>query len=367
MEDAQIAILAEVCRASHQLKVAAATLMGIAGAGALNDLEVTAALTNGIMKLSEPDDQATVNLIQKLLIADRRDSKKFPGRNEPLSVTVRQELKMEFNSLDSVIRQIESASKRGYSDPEIKEALLNSIPRDLPIKHYLEVAQLDLQETCRVIQQYFKEPSASELFATLSKMTQMADEAATTFMMRLLEKRERLKLAAKQSKEASYPDSLIDSTYRQALVTGLADVELRIAVRALLKTNATDHEIMEEMNLLSSSSLKRERVHCDALRAEQQLVAADQTEPREWKKSEGTAKIVDQLNAKIQALEAQMMTNPSQVVGGASNNKYRCDSCRHYRKKRSSHCWRCGSESHLQHDCKSGVRKGQQGNGDGSR
>ena len=357
MEDTQIAVLAEVCRATHQMKIAVATLMAITDAATLSDHELTTALTEGTMKLT---DQATLTRVQKLLMADKRDKHTTPRQDKPMSVTVRQELKFTFSNYTSINRQIESASQRGYSELEIREALVSAMPVDLPLRHYLEVAQLDLPETCSLVQ----EPSATELFATLTNASQLVDENAITFMMRLLDKRERIKLATKRSKEASYPDSLIDATYRQALVTGLTDVELRITVRKLIEQNSTDEDIISEINKLTASSSKRMTKHCDALKAHQQNSASGHTEQKNRKGSEERAELLDQLTRKIQVLEAQIKAN--QKAGKASQDKYKCDNCKHYKMQRCTHCWRCGSDSHLQRHCPR-SRQEHQGNENRSR
>lgn len=363
MEDTQIAALADACRAPQHMKIAVATLIGIADAATLKDQELTAALTDGIMKLTE---EKSLTRIQKLLAAGK-DKETPPRQEKPTSVTVRQELKIAFSNYTSINRQIESASQRGYSEAEIQEALVSAMPLDLPMRNYLEVAKLDLRETCRLIQQHFKEPSATELFATLTNASQAVDENATTFMMRLLDKRERIKLAAKQSKEASYPDALIDATYRQSLMTGLADVELRITVRDLIERKSTDNEILAEINKMMASSQERASKHCDALKAQQQQnMASEQSEHKKRKRSEDTTALLEHLNAKVQALEAQLKAKSSVEAGGFSQDKYKCDNCKRYKRQRCTHCWRCGSDTHLQRNCPQSRQK-QQGNGNGSR
>eukprot|EP00745_Piridium_sociabile_P019216 TRINITY_DN29067_c0_g1_i1.p2 TRINITY_DN29067_c0_g1~~TRINITY_DN29067_c0_g1_i1.p2 ORF type:complete len:182 (+),score=32.90 TRINITY_DN29067_c0_g1_i1:71-547(+) len=154
------------------------------------------------------------------------------------------------------------------------------------------------------------------------------------------------------SKEASYPDSLVDATYHRTLVTGLSDVEMRITVRKLIENSATDDEIMAEINKLTSSTRNREVKHCDEVKLQQE---AD-TSGKERKRCEAAEDALEQLNARIQTLEAELQ-------GRSSRDKYKCKTCRRDKKQRCGHCWRCGSDSHLQRDCR---RSGPQNQGNGN-
>jgi len=336
-------VLADACQASHQLKIAVATLLGVTGAAAMNEHELTASLTDSIVKLPEDQQttQTTIARVQKLLSANKT-AQEPPRQQEskPTSVTVRHELKMNFTSYTSIRRQMEGAVKKGYSEQEIQDALLNSVPADLPLKQYLEVARLDLQGTCRLIQQHFKEPSATELFTELTNASQNSDETAVNFVMRMMDKRERIKLAASGSKEPTYPDNLVDTTYHQVLVAGLVDVEMRITVRRLVEQKATDDEIIAQLNKLSSQ-LKAPKL-CEELKANNESEMQGKKRPREAEET------FEQMNAKIQALEAELKSKTTRE----QFEKYKCGNCKKYNRQRCNHCWRCGSDSHLQRDCR---------------
>ena len=175
-----------------------------------------------------------------------------------------------------------------------------------------------------MVQQHFKEPAASELFVALTKAAQNEEESAANFMTRLMHIRERLKLAAKLSKEDSYPISLVESTYRQTLETGLSDMEMRVTTKHLLEKKASDEQILAELNKLTAASHSRIR------EPREQVVTPEEIKP--IKRQNETEGVLEQLLARIQVLEAGRK-------GGEVQRKYKCEYCRKRNKQRCSHCW----------------------------
>ena len=344
-------VLAKVCHISGEMKIAVAALLGVPGAASLTEKEQIAAITNAVMKLTHGEHDVLTR-VRKLLSV--KEVEKLSPRHKPTQVvTVKQELRLNFTSYASFRRQVEGALQKGYSDQEVQDALLNALPTDMPLKQYLEVADLDLSGMCRLVQQYFNEPSPTELFITLTNATQKQEESAANFMMRLMHDRERMKLAAKLSKEDSYPTSLVESTYRRALETGLSDMEMRVTTRDLLDKKASDEEILAELNKLTAASHGRnhEPLKKAAIPEERDKTTNRQNE---------TEEVLEQLVARIQVLEAER-------EGREVQGKYKCERCRRQNIQRCSHCWRCGSSAHFERDCKKSDGRRKQGNGNRPR
>jgi len=342
-----VTVLAEVCQASTAVKTAIATLLGVAEATTLGDRELIAAITGGLQKVTSSD--AVFKTIGKLLSS-------APRQTQPTTMTLRNELKMKFCSFTSMTRQIETAEQRGYSEQEIRQALTNALSPGRPIRQYLEVANPSLEETRKMLQHHFQEPSATELFTSLTKAVQQPSESATDFLVRLMEIRERTRAAAKISKEHQYPDSLIQTMFHHALVTGLADTEMRITMQEVVEKKATDEEMFAEIKKLTSRAQERNSKRCLKLEAS--------TEQSEQKQASSLAEDVgEQLRARIQALEAQLKERDR-----PTRARFQCINCKRRGERRCTHCWACGSSSHFERDCSRSGRGGKnQGNENRSR
>nr|KAG5701585.1 hypothetical protein BaRGS_024835 [Batillaria attramentaria] len=148
------------------------------------------------------------------------------------SVSLRRELKLDgvitggkdSLSFISFTRQLEAAHRRGYPEHEIMDAVITAVSPELPLRRVLEASKLDLEGMKRLIFQFFREPSPAELFTQLTQGTQQSGESAAEFVMRMMDLRQRMKHS---SHSAQYPASLVDQTFRQNVLTGLKDMEMR--------------------------------------------------------------------------------------------------------------------------------------------
>jgi hypothetical protein len=347
MEDHVVTLVAEVCQASQSVKTAIATLLNIEGSATLQDRELVAAITQSLQKLASTD--AVFKTVEKLL-------QSTPRQTQPTTMTVRSDLKLSFKSFTTMSRQIEGAQQKGYTEREIKDAVANALSLGRPIKHYLETANLTLEETTKMLQHHFKEPSATELFTSLTKAVQKSDESATDFLMRVMDIRERTRIAAKNSEEHKYPDSLINTMFQHALSTGLIDVEMRLGLQELMEKNASDEKLFEAVSKLASRTQERQSKRCLKLEA-----SADERPER--KADTGlSGDVVDELKARINVLESQLKQRER-----PARNRFQCDDCKRRQERRCSHCWSCGSATHFSRDCKSKPDSKQSGNGNRSR
>ena len=71
----------------------------------------------------------------------------------------------------SLNRQIEAALEKGYSIPEIVDAVIRSISPSLLLRSYLEaISELSLPTLRRIIRAHYQEKKSSE-FYTLNQLT----------------------------------------------------------------------------------------------------------------------------------------------------------------------------------------------------
>ena len=103
-------------------------------------------------------------------------------------------------SFCGLIRQINSAVSRGYSETEIIEAVIRAISPGNLLREYLESMQLSdlsLAKLSKLLRSHYKGKSASELFQDLMNAVQQPKEDSQSFLMRLLNIRQKFCLLLK--------------------------------------------------------------------------------------------------------------------------------------------------------------------------
>ena len=97
----------------------------------------------------------------------------------------------------SLVRQIETAVIKKYTETEIIEAVLKAILPGSNLRSYLECRQdLDLPQLKKIIRAHYKEKNATELYQELSNVAQSAKEDPTEFLMRALVLRQKVLFAS---------------------------------------------------------------------------------------------------------------------------------------------------------------------------
>ncbi|KAL8587248.1 hypothetical protein ACOMHN_013332 [Nucella lapillus] len=72
---------------------------------------------------------------------------------------------------------------------------------------------------------------------------------------------------------------------------------------------------------------------------------------------------MEQLIARIEALEREEWHQRQPRGQLVSRNRYRCQTCIQLNNRRCRHCWRCGNGSHFERDCTPIPNRDNQGNG----
>ena len=109
-----------------------------------------------------------------------------PGQKEKLSFM-------------SLIYQIQNRLKKFFSESNICDASIKSIPHDLSLRSYLEEKpDMNIASLRKILRPHFKEPNSSALFTALSNSRQAASESAQEYVMRLMSLRHKFYLALRR-------------------------------------------------------------------------------------------------------------------------------------------------------------------------
>ena len=100
----------------------------------------------------------------------------------------------------SLVHQIEGGLAKGYSELEVCEAVIRSISPGMALRSFLECTpNLPLSQIREIIRSHYREKSATELYKSLSTLTQGPNEDAQSFVFRALELRQRVIFTRKEA------------------------------------------------------------------------------------------------------------------------------------------------------------------------
>ena len=124
-------------------------------------------------------------------------------------------------SFCGLIRQINSAIAKGYTETEITEAVIGAINPGNLLRGYLEsmpLADINLDKLRRLLRSHYEEKSGSELFQDLMNAVQQPKEDIQAFLMRLLTIRQKVLFVDQESDSKLKANTeLVQSVFLQAL------------------------------------------------------------------------------------------------------------------------------------------------------
>ena len=146
--------------------------------------------------MEETELKATVVTVSKLTTSDlksvlRREFKISgqiggPGQKDKLTFV-------------SLVRQIEGASSKGYSDVEVIDGVIRAITPSMKLRSYLEtISDLTLPRLRAILRSHFQEKSATELYQQLTTIVQTPEESPQSFLIRALDLRQKSCLPLKK-------------------------------------------------------------------------------------------------------------------------------------------------------------------------
>ena len=154
-------------------------------------------------------------------------------------------------SFVSLVRQIETAVIKKYTETEIIEAVLKAIQPGSNLRSYLECrTDVDLPQMKQIIRSQHKEKNATELYQELSNVAQSAREDPTEFLMRALGLRQKVLFASSEKGAGlTYSPELVNGMFKHAVYTGFLDDSIRHEILPTLgEKDVTDEKLIETLN-----------------------------------------------------------------------------------------------------------------------
>jgi Arc/MetJ family transcription regulator len=298
-------------------------------------------------------------------------------------------------SFVSLTRQIDSGKAKGYSEPEIVEAIIRAISPTLKLRSYVEtIENLKLGKLLQVLKAHYKQKSAAELYQELTVTCQGPKETAEDFLVRVLELRQQVLFTSRVMEDGiTYSADLVQAVLLRTLETGFNNEAVRAKLRPLLKNRATtDEELIKQTSDAVSEETERASKLSVSSRRQQAKVGCTtcecnhQTDGREQNKghpskTESIQKVADgkqqSLISALEAIRSDVASLKSSMKSSSENNqgaekgnwnetrrrprKSACVSCQEQGKDDCYHCYVCGSSEHYARGCK----KRPSGNGRG--
>ncbi|CAI5644958.1 unnamed protein product [Oreochromis niloticus] len=165
--------------------------------------------------------------------------------------------KLTFSSL---AHQIENGLSRGYSELDIVDAVIRAILPGLQLRSYLEgKAQLTLPTLRRILRSHFQEKSATELYKELASKVQTPKETAQSFLMRVLDLKQKVLFASQESESGlKYDPALVQRMCLHTILTGFQSDSVRIDMQPLLLDSKTPDELLlERLNMACANEAER--------------------------------------------------------------------------------------------------------------
>ena len=249
-------------------------------------------------------------------------------------------------SFAALERQVEAA-KHEHSEARITEAVIQAISPTIPLRAFLDnKRELSLNTLMLIIHAHFQEGDTTELFNQLSNEIQHPNEDAMTFMLRVMEMKEKILYLSKTS-DIKYSFDQVQRLFLKVVENGLASEPIRVKLRSALSVAATDEDLLCRLtNICIEEKDRDSKLSKQAKTARARAVEAKEVVENESELASLT-KLVEKLSVQVRELSAEAGKGKhwrSSIHG--------CDTCRKDGKgSKCRHCYECGSTSHIARDC----------------
>lgn len=265
-------------------------------------------------------------------------------------------------SFTSYRRQVEDGVKKGYKEGEVIEGIIRAITPQNNLRSYLEGRPLlQLSDINSLIRSYYKEKTATELYQTLSNLTQDIKESPQEFVFRALDLRQKVLFASKEKHSGmNYDQELVQNMTLHAVLTGLKDDNIRQGFEpTLLRKGITDEELILALNSVTSRELERKsKMDRKTVKVQQVETASVEKEQQEKKPTrEGMLNSeIKALRAEFDLLKHEVSKSNSVATSSVENKKKPIRQCKWCEEKGMSgkcdHCFKCGSSEHFSRGCR---------------
>ena len=263
------------------------------------------------------------------------------------------------NKLDflSVKRQIENGIKKGHKEPEIIEAVVNCTTAGTTLRSFLQSStDLTVEILLDILRSYFQEADTVELLQQLSTARQDPKEDPQTFLITLLDLKNRI--VRNEDQDIGFSPETVMKIMLKTLESGLADDGILNSMRPFLSDpGVSDNVLIREMSRAVVLAKKRKEKSKAAARVsvieESPEIAQLQNQLNELQKQQATGGDSAQI-AKLQATLNQLVNNQEK----GKKPIYGCKQCKADGKgKTCSHCFVCGEEGHKVESCPQKKKK----------
>ena len=277
----------------------------------------------------------------------------------------------------NLVSQITDAQADGRKDSEIVRAIKRATAANSDIRSYLDTAEgvMELTEVIEVLQNYFREKSAGDLFTELSQVTQGTAEKSTDFLLRAMQLRQRLTKTARAEKK-KYDSEFVQETFMSAVKAGLAEESISAKITHLLhKVKTPDAVLLREINIAEQEHEERSKRHQkkkvtvaqasaepaselnSLLKPLMESMASLQQQVKEMQEQKATPVQIGSApdhwrnnNRNNNFSDRQQGATPRQGYNRETRN-YGCRRCRSNNEPNCNHCFKCGLPGHQMRSC----------------
>ena len=271
-------------------------------------------------------------------------------------------------SFSSLIRQIDSGLRKGFSEEEVMEQVIRSISPGLRLRSYLEGrAALDLPTLRKILRSHYREKDATALFQELSTAAQEKKESEHDFVLRAMDLRQKILFACKEAGSGvTYGEEQVQQMFLHTVSTGLQNDVVRQELKPFLVGDSSDEALLETLTVAAGNEAERRQKLSRKLSQNSsvnEVSAQQEVKPKEQKsaKDEGRTSLPDweQMKAAIRSIvQTEMKSHTPPQPPSYQRRRRGCSSCQEAGQGDScSHCFRCGSSEHYARGCR------KQGNG----
>jgi hypothetical protein len=240
-----------------------------------------------------------------------------------------------------------------------------------------------------ILRSNFQEKSATELYQQLTTIVQSPEESPQSFLIRALDLRQKVLFASKKAGvKIKYDASLVQGLFLHSLETGPHHEAVRTKLRPFLQQpEITDELLIEEMNIIVSTEIERQKKFGKASQARQRKInnvqavkssSADVEEPIDQhllnqvvkeKKGPKQGELVSALKTVKAELAELRKTLTNQQTKAKEQDTMEtqvgrrgrlCTKCQEAKQQNCDHCFRCVSSDHFARGCK---KRSNSGNG----
>ena len=165
-------------------------------------------------------------------------------------------------SFISLIKEIDTALTKKYTEAEIIEAVFSAISLSSHLRSYLESKKdLTLPKLRKIIRSFYNEKIRIEIYNQLTSLAQKPNGTVQDFLFRALIIRQKVLFASQEADTCmSFYPSLTQGLFLYATETGLNDGNIRTRIRPLLQQpGVTDEELIEQVNKIMADETERNR------------------------------------------------------------------------------------------------------------